>query len=238
LTESFNHMVDELDERARREARFASDVSHDLRGPLTALAAATAVVHRRRGELPAEALVAVDALEEQVESFNSLVVDLLEISRFEAGTAALDLRPVDLEELVRAVLSEGEFDVPIVTGAGGPFRAVVDPRRLQRVLVNLLGNAANYAGGATSVVVGADGPGRVQIAVEDHGPGVPAELREAIFSRYERGRAATDPDAAKGTGLGLALAAQHVKLHGGTIHVEDNDGGGARFVVTLPEDAA
>lgn len=235
LTDSFNDMVDELDERARREARFASDVSHDLRGPLTALAAAVAVVNRRRDQLPDEALAAMDALEEQVTSFNSLVVDLLEISRFEAGTVDLELRNVDILELVRAVVHEADLDVLIIPTAGYDPRADVDPRRLQRVLVNLLENAARYAGGATAIRIEPGGPARVAIAVEDRGPGVPPELREAIFNRYERGRAATDPTMAKGTGLGLALAAQHVRLHGGTIRVEDNPGGGSRFVIELPE---
>lgn len=237
LTLSFNHMVDELEERARREARFASDVSHDLRGPLTALAAAVSVVHRRRDQLPPEASHAVDALEEQVESFNSLVLDLLEISRFEAGTASLELRNVDAREFVRAVLGEADLDLPIEVAPGFTARMEVDPRRMQRVLANLLENAARYAGGATRVTIDPGEPGWLVIGVEDHGPGVPEELRAAIFSRYERGRAATDPGMAKGTGLGLALAAQHVALHGGRIRVEDAPAGGARFVVELLEAA-
>lgn len=235
LTASFNDMVEQLEERARREARFASDVSHDLRGPLTALAAAVAVVHRRRDELPAEVSTAVDALEEQVESFNRLVVDLLEISRFEAGTVSIDTREVDAVELVRAVLAEAERHVPVRCDPDYRPRLDVDPRRMQRVLVNLLENAERYAGGATAIHVTPAGAGTVAIAVDDEGPGVPPEMRQAIFSRYERGRAEHDAAMPKGTGLGLALAAQHVKLHGGTIRAEAAPGGGARFVVELPE---
>jgi len=232
--ESFNDMVDELDERARREARFASDVSHDLRGPLTALSAATAVVHRRRDQLPGDVVGAVDSLDELVESFNALVVDLLEISRFEAGTASLDARVVDLAELVRAVLSEGTPDLLVVIDAGGPFLVDVDPRRIRRVILNLLENADKYAGGASRISIRRTSPSAVTVSVEDHGPGVPPELRDAIFDRYERGHAAGDPKAARGTGLGLALVAQHVALHRGRVWVEDNEGGGARFVVELP----
>lgn len=234
LIRSFNDMVDELDERARREARFASDVSHDLRGPLTALAAATAVVHHRRDQLPADAIDAVDALDDLVRSFNRLVVDLLEISRFEAGTASVDARVVDVAELVGAVLSERPTSLPVVVDAGGPYLVDVDPRRIRRALLNLLENADNYAGGACCITIEQRSPRTVIVSVDDHGPGVPPDQREAVFDRYERGPATRNPGAARGTGLGLALVAQHVALHHGRVWVEDNDGGGARFVVELP----
>ena len=234
LTESFNGMLDELEERARREARFASDVSHDLRGPLTALAAAISVVNRRRAQLPPEATQAIDALDEQVTAFNRLVVDLLEISRFEAGTAELDVREVGALEFVRAVLSEAHRDVPVVVPPGYSPRVVIDPRRVRQALGNLLENADRYGGGVTRVCVEPADDETVCIVVEDGGPGVDPADREAIFNRYERGRAHRDADLPKGTGLGLALSMQHVRLHGGTIRVEDAPGGGARFVIELP----
>lgn len=232
-------MVDRIVARARREARFASDVSHDLRGPLATLSAAVSVIKRRRDQVPETARAAIDALDDQVESFNRLVVDLLEISRFEAGTAVLDRRNVDLEEFVRVVLrdSEAHHDIPIDTAAASSMRAEIDPRRIQQVLLNLLDNADRYAGGATRIEITRPATGRVSIAVEDRGPGVPSDLRDAIFDRYERGPAAQDPEMPDGTGLGLALAAQHVALHHGSIHVEPNSGGGSRFVIELPEDA-
>ncbi|HVC66032.1 MAG TPA: HAMP domain-containing sensor histidine kinase [Acidimicrobiales bacterium] len=234
LITSFNRMVDELDERARREARFAADVSHDLRGPLAAFSSAVAVVHRRRGTLPPEACAAVDVLGEQVEAFNRLVVDLLEISRFDAGSAVLDSEEVDAVEFVRAVVSSSRTPVPVTWPPDFAPRILVDKRRLQRVIVNLLENADHYAGGPTAVSVTPAEGGRVSIAVEDRGPGVSVDLRESIFTRYDRGRADRDPTMPKGTGLGLALASQHVELHGGSLHVEDNPGGGARFVIELP----
>lgn len=234
LTESFNGMLDELEERARREARFASDVSHDLRGPLTALAAAISVVNRRRDQLPAEAGEAIDALDEQVEAFNRLVLDLLEISRFEAGTASLEAREVSVVEFVRAVLGESHHDVPLDVASDYDPRLVIDPRRIRQALGNLLDNADRYGGGPTRIAVEpGDGP-RVRIVVDDHGPGVAPADRQAIFNRYERGRAGRDPEMPKGTGLGLALSAQHVALHGGTITVTDAPRGGARFVIDLP----
>lgn len=235
LVVSFNHMVDELEERARREARFAADVSHDLRGPLAAFAAAVSVVQRRRDTLPPEACAAVDALDQEVRSFARLVSDLLEISRFEAGTATLDSETVDAVRFVEGVLADTGRHIPVVHPDGYAPRVTVDRRRMQQVLVNVLDNAERYAGGATHVVVEPAAGGVVAVAVDDHGPGVPPELRQAIFSRYERGRAGHDPSMPKGSGLGLALAAQHTRLHGGSIRVDDAPGGGARFSIELPE---
>jgi two-component system sensor histidine kinase MtrB len=235
LVVSFNRMVDELEERARREARFAADVSHDLRGPLAAFAAAVSVVQRRRDKLPPEACAAVDMLDQEVQSFARLVSDLLDISRFEAGTAALDTDRVDVVDLVDRVLADTSHEVPVfVEPPGYRPHVSVDRRRMHQVFANLLENADRYAGGATRVTI-EPATGGVAVAVEDHGPGVPPELRQAIFSRYERGRAEHDPAMPRGTGLGLALAAQHTKLHGGSIRVEDAPEGGARFVIELPE---
>lgn len=235
LVVSFNHMVDELEERARREARFAADVSHDLRGPLAVFASAVSVVHRRRDTLPPEASAAVDLLEQEVQSFARLVSDLLEISRFEAGTATLHTERLDAVDFVEKAVSETDPGVRVLHPDGYAPRVDVDRRRMERVLANVLENAGRYAGGATRVVVEPGGTGVVAIAIEDHGPGVAPELRQAIFSRYERGPAEHDPSMPKGTGLGLAIAAQHTKLHGGSIRVEDAPGGGARFVIDLPE---
>ena len=235
LVSSFNSMVDELHERARREARFAADVSHDLRGPLAAFSSAVSVVQRRRTSLPPEAGSAIDILQEQVEHFNELVVNLLEISRFEAGTATLNFEEVETGEFVQAVLDECDVPIPLVCPPGFVSRVVIDRRRLHQVLVNLLENARLYAGGVSSVIIAPVDDRTVSIAVEDSGPGVPPELRMSIFTRYDRGRADRDPAIPKGTGLGLALAAQHAALHGGSIRVEDSPSGGARFVIELPE---
>ena len=177
----------------------------------------------------------MDNLEEQVASFNKLVVDLLEISRFEAGTATLDTSVVDAAAFVRDVLAETGEQIPVVCLTGYRPHIHIDSRRMQRVFVNLLENARRYAGGVSRVVIEPSADGLVAIAFEDHGPGVPAELRESIFTRFDRGRANLDPSLPKGTGLGLALAAQHTKLHGGSIRVEDAPESGARFVIELPE---
>ncbi|HZA74949.1 MAG TPA: HAMP domain-containing sensor histidine kinase [Acidimicrobiales bacterium] len=236
LTGSFNEMLDELNERIRREARFASDVTHELRGPLTTLAASVEIVDRRRDQVPGEVRDAIDALRQQVRSFNRLVLDLLEISRFEAGTARLERRRLDLAELCRAVVEECDHaDIPVVAAA--PTVASVDPLRVRQVVANLLDNAARYAGGAVQIrVTGSDG--RARLEIDDAGPGVRPAERTMIFARFARGGAAQRRGAPGGTGLGLALSSQHIALHGGRIWVEDRPGGGARFVVEIPSEAA
>ncbi|HVM41356.1 MAG TPA: HAMP domain-containing sensor histidine kinase [Acidimicrobiia bacterium] len=232
LVASFNEMLDELRSRIEREARFASDVTHELRGPLAALAAAVEVVKRRRDELPGPAVEAVEALDEQVHTFNHLVLDLLEISRFDAGATPFDRQRIDLVAFLQVVLADRDDDVPLVAEPG-EHTVDADPRRLQQVVTNLLDNASNYAGGAVAVVVARDGD-RAVVAVEDAGPGVPPEEREVVFERFARGVEADRPGAPRGTGLGLALVAEHVRLHGGRVYVTDRAGGGSRFVVELP----
>jgi len=237
LVASFNEMLDDLRGRIEQEARFASDVSHELRGPLTALASAVDVVDRRRGELPETVVWAVDVVATQVRSFNRLVLDLLEISRFDAGAARLDIRPLPLPAFVRDVLDGlGHHHVPVRAGDGTPEFLFADPRRLQQIISNLTQNAGHYAGGVTAVEI--EGSDRsVTLAVCDEGPGVPAHEREAIFGRFSRGLLAEQPGSPRGSGLGLALVAEHARLHGGRAWVENRPGGGSRFLVRLPVDA-
>jgi signal transduction histidine kinase len=235
LVRSFNDMVEELEERARREARFAADVSHDLRGPLATFSAAVNVVQRRRDALPSEVKAAIDVLEQQVESFNKLVIDLLEISRFEAGTATLDTSIVDVATFISDIVFGARAPNTVECSPNYRPHVDIDARRMERAFANLVENAKNYAGGISRVTIEPAANGMVAIAFEDQGHGVPADLRETIFTRFDRGRANQDPNMPKGTGLGLALAAQHTKLHGGSIRVEDAPGGGARFVIELPE---
>ena len=233
LADSFNEMLDELDERIARERRFASDVSHEIRGPVAALASALSIIERRRDRLPEDVAPVVDALDEQVTAFNQLVLDLLEISRFDARTARLDTEPVDLRDLSERLVHQRGYDAVAIEADGvGPVE--VDRRRFEQVLSNLLENASHYAGGATDLRIEQDGP-TVRVTVQDRGPGVPPAERDGIFDRFQRGRAA-EAAGAPGSGLGLALSRQHVELHGGRIWVEDRPGGGASFVVELPCD--
>jgi len=240
LVSSFNHMAQALEDRIDRDGRFASDVSHELRSPLMTLAASVSVLASRRGEMPDDpARAAVDLMEADVNRFQQLVDDLLEISRFDAGVARLSLEEVRLPELVRQAVRQHRGDRPDVPVeldadlAGMVVRA--DKRRLVRILDNLLGNADAYGGGPARVAIESGGPD-VLIAVEDDGPGVPAEERHRIFERFSRGPGAGRLTGGDGVGLGLALVAEHARLHGGRVWVEDRPEGrpGARFVVALP----
>ena len=237
LARSFNDMAQALQDRIERDARFASDVSHELRSPLMTLSAAVEVLETRRDELTERAQAALDLLSAEIGRFQQLVEDLLEISRFDAGAARLELDEVRIAELVmQAVHASGHPDVPVELDAELAGTVVeADKRRLVRVIANLLDNAHKYGEGPTSVSLRRVDDG-VQIAVEDAGPGVPTDERSLIFDRFARGAGAGRRGSGEGTGLGLALVAEHVRLHGGRVWVEDRlDGGeGARFVVELP----
>lgn len=237
LIDSFNDMATALQERIERDTRFASDVSHELRSPLTTLAASVEVLKARRSEMPERAQTALDLLDADITRFTQLVADLLEISRFDAGAQQLALEEVRISELVLNAVGFVHSTVPVAISAEAAAAIVmVDKRRLVRVIANLLDNAAKYGGGATAAEVAVEGD-VVRIVVEDRGVGVPAEERERIFERFARGlTTAGSRGSGEGAGLGLALVREHVLLHGGRVWVEDRLDGepGARFVVELP----
>ena len=240
LSGSFNEMVGALEERIKRDARFASDVSHELRSPLTTIQAGIEVLQATQADLSADGRRALDLLAAEVARFSAMVQDLLEMSRYDAGAASLDLDELALDELVSSTVSTytaGAVPVLVSPEARGLW-VQADRRRLQRVLVNLLDNASAHAGGAVTVRVdrtgGPGAAGEAEVVVEDAGPGVAPSERAAIFERFYRGAAAGRRGDNPGTGLGLSLVAEHVKAHGGTVEVTDRPGGGARFVVRLP----
>lgn len=268
LASSFNRMTANLQERIEREARFTSDVSHELRSPLTTLTATVGVLEGHRDELSPRARSALDLLDGDLHRFTRMVDDLLEISRFDAGSAELSLDEVDPGELVRRAVAasnpagadgrraRADFPVEVSPDVEG-LRLRVDKRRFERVMANLIENANLYAGGVTRVVVerhppapvgaGPDGspdkadhpddtntPRSIRVIVEDRGPGVPLLERHHLFERFYRGSRAGQREASEGTGLGLSLVAEHVRLHGGAVWIDDAPGGGARFIVELP----
>lgn len=235
MASSFNQMTEALLTRIRRDARFASDVSHELRSPLTTLAAALEVVASRREEMPERARLGVDLLAAEIGRFERLVENLLEISRIDAGVEELVVEDLVLGQFVREALRTGRGPAPDVEAQEGAAETVVraDKRRLERVLANLADNAERYGGGVARVVVERE-EGWAGFAVEDAGAGVAPEERERVFERFFRGRAAGRRGAGEGSGLGLSLVREHVGLHGGRVWVEDREGGGARFVVRLP----
>jgi len=250
LTLSFNRMVDQLQERIERETRFTSDVSHELRSPLTTLSASVEVLESHRDELSTRDRRALDLLAADLRRFQRMVDELLEISRSDTGSAELWLEDVDADELVRRAVAvsvanlrrpeEAQADgVPTIdVDAVAGVRLRVDKRRFERIMANLLENAYNYGGGATRVTA-EPGPVRhgqptVRVSVEDHGPGLAPGERAKVFERFYRGQAAGRRGTGTGTGLGLALVAEHVRLNGGKVWAEAGDEGGARFVVELP----
>jgi len=232
LAGSFNEMADAVQTRLEREARFASDVSHELRSPITALTAAVEVLDARRDDIPERTQQALDVVVSQVRRFDSMVIDLLELARLDAGATDLNVEELELVDLSRRVAARvGEPDVPIIVGRGAPDRVAIDKVRFERILGNLLENARNHGGGALRVELAPAPDRRFRLAVEDGGPGVAHGERDRIFERFARGSAARHRI---GTGLGLALVAEHSTAMGGQAWVEDRVGGGARFVVELP----
>jgi len=232
LAGSFNDMADAVQTRIEREARFASDVSHELRSPITALSAAVEVLDARREDLPERTQQALDVVVSQVRRFDSMVIDLLELARIDAGATDLNVEELRLADLTRRVASRyGEADVPIVVARDTPDVVAIDKVRFERILGNLLDNARNHGGGAIRVELAPTTGRRFRLAVEDGGPGVAQGERDRIFERFARGSAARHRI---GTGLGLALVAEHTAAMDGHAWVEDRVGGGARFVVELP----
>ncbi|MEY3749492.1 MAG: hypothetical protein RLZZ449_1388 [Actinomycetota bacterium] len=242
LTAAFNEMVATLQSRAERDARFTSDVSHELRSPLMTLAASAQVMQARRDELSERSQAALDLLVSDVSRFQSLVEDLLEISRFDAGVVRLVREPLRVAEFVRQAVAVSSLPRTQILADAGVEEAVIhgDRRRLARVIANLIDNARVHSGGTPRVRVttedGTTPTSYVWIVVEDDGEGLIAGETEKIFERFSRGGAAGRRSGQEGAGLGLALALEHVTLHGGRIWAENRTDGirGARFVVELP----
>jgi len=234
LYESFNGMVDTLAARIEREQRFAADVSHELRTPLTALVSSVSVLERMGEDLPPRAQLATEILVDQVEHLRSLVLDLLEMSRLEAGVDSAQMEPVEVGPLMERLLrSRPTAPPPVLQVDELPGPLLLDPRRIERVMANLLDNADAYAGGAVGVTVTTGDNGTVELIVDDAGPGVAPGERQAIFERLHRGEAARQ-SSHRGSGLGLALASELLRMQGGSIRVDESPAGGARFVVALP----
>jgi two-component system sensor histidine kinase MtrB len=232
LAGSFNEMADAVQTRIEREARFASDVSHELRSPITALTAAVEVLDARREDIPERTQQALDVVISQVRRFDNMVMDLLELSRLDAGAADLNIEHLDLVDLTKRIAARyGAASTPIDVARQTPHEVAIDKVRYERILGNLIDNAFNHGDGPTRIEIYVSQPGQIRIAVEDNGPGVAQGERDRIFERFARGSAARNRI---GTGLGLALVAEHCASMGGRAWVEDRAGGGARFVVELP----
>lgn len=229
---SFNTMVEALEERMQRDARFAADVAHELRSPVTTLMTSVAVLDSAPEEDAVRRRAATELVQREVRRLHRSLEHLLELGRLDAGVPEQEPEPVDLEELVRHTLEDtARQDVTRTTGPGAaPVRG--SKAQLHRGLVNLLDNADAHGAGADAVEVRRVGD-TVQVRVVDHGPGVPARERERVFERFARvGSRGSSP----GSGLGLSLVAEIARAHDGWVWCEETPGGGATFVLALPVD--
>lgn len=228
LAVSFNRTVSDLQHRVIADARFAADVGHELRTPLTTMLNSVQVVKNRADQLPEGIREPLTLLEDELERFRTLVVDLLEVSRHDAGDQ-LVLAPAGIAALVR-LAADGAAGRPVtrIDESAREVMLLVDRRRLERAVVNLVHNAESHGGGCVQVRVTVAG-GQVEIDVDDAGRGIPVERRAIVFDRFVRG-----PGAGDGVGLGLAIVRRHVADHGGEVRVVERPGGGARFVISLP----
>lgn len=249
LARSFNEMAESLQDQiirmedlSRLQRRFVSDVSHELRTPLTTVRMAAEVIHASRDDLDPAARRSAELLTMQLDRFEALLADLLEISRFDAGAAVLDAERRDVRDVVTAAV---EAAAPIAERRGvwltvelpeEPAIADVDPRRVERVLRNLLVNAVEHADGRPVEVRLAGDQRALAVTVRDHGVGMTEEESAHVFDRFWR----ADPARARttgGTGLGLAISIEDAHLHGGWLEAWGRQGRGACFRLTLPRRA-
>ena len=230
---SFNSMVDALQQRIERDARFAGDVSHELRSPLTTLVASAQLLDARRSELSPRSQQVLDLLLQDLGRFQRLLEDLLELARRDAGTP-LETAPVELDVLVQHVLSASGRSPDLLAvqpDAAGTLTVPGDKLRLERAVSNLLDNADRHGRGVRRVQVRREGAA-VVLVVEDEGPGVAPEHRERVFERFAT--ASGPRGSSPGTGLGLALVRETALAHGGAVSCGATPQGGARFVLALP----
>ncbi|MFQ6854350.1 MtrAB system histidine kinase MtrB [Streptomyces sp. 35M1] len=249
LGEAFNKMaqnlqlkIQQLEELSRMQRRFVSDVSHELRTPLTTVRMAADVIHEARADFDPVTARSAELLGDQLDRFESLLADLLEISRFDAGAAALEAEPIDLRTVVHRViggaepLAERKGSRILVVGDDQPVIAEADARRVERVLRNLVVNAVEHGEGRDVVVRMGVAQGAVAVAVRDYGVGLKPGEATRVFNRFWR----ADPARARttgGTGLGLSIAVEDARLHGGWLQAWGEPGGGSQFRLTLPRTA-
>ena len=246
LAKSFNMMagnlqsqIRRLEELSRMQRRFVSDVSHELRTPLTTVRMAADLIHDERGNFDPTVSRSAELLQTQLDRFEELLADLLEISRFDAGAAVLDAEPVDLRILTQKVVDGTE---PLAERKGSrvvtrfpeqPTIAEVDTRRIDRILRNLVVNAIEHGEGRDVVISIAADEDAVALSVRDYGVGLRPGESSLVFNRFWR----ADPARARttgGTGLGLSIALEDAKLHHGWLQAWGEPGGGTQFRLTVP----
>jgi signal transduction histidine kinase len=237
---AFNEMADALEAKIAalsaaqaREQRFTANVAHELRTPLTALVAAASLLSEQARHLPDEARRPVELLTADVGRLRGLVDELMEISRLDAGSEPVQHRVADVHSIVTALISARGWQDRVVVD-NQPLTLVTDPRRIERILANLLENAIEHSGRDVSVRIAVLGT-HASIAVADGGPGIPPEQLPLIFERFYKADSAR---ASAGSGLGLAIALENARLLGGDISVSSDVRRGSVFRLTLPMEPA
>ncbi len=211
-----------------------SAVSHELRTPLTAVLGFAVTLEQRRRDLSDEEVeTIVRELVAAARRLEKLLTDLLDVERVRRGAVELARRPTDMLELVERVVGDCELDGRRVSISGGPISAYVDAAKLERMVENLIVNAAKHTPRESSIRIRLDADGDdLLLVVDDDGPGIPDEFKDGIFETFNRGPSIRS--ATPGAGIGLSLVARFAEAHGGRSWVEDRPGGGASFRVVLP----
>ncbi|GAA2395665.1 two-component system sensor histidine kinase AfsQ2 [Streptomyces glaucosporus] len=238
--EALEKRVAELSAREESSRRFVADMSHELRTPLTAITAVTEVLEDEIDSLDPMIAPAVTLVVSETRRLNDLVENLMEVTRFDAGTARLVLDDVDVADQVTACIDARAWLDAVELDADRGVMARLDPRRLDVILANLIGNALKHGGSPVRVSVRTDrsaaGEDELVIRVADHGPGIPEEVLPHVFDRFYK--ASASRPRSEGSGLGLSIAQENAHIHGGRITAENAPGGGAVFTLRLPRDAS
>ncbi|HSK95136.1 MAG TPA: HAMP domain-containing sensor histidine kinase, partial [Euzebyales bacterium] len=230
MTAAVRRTVDHLRDLEAGQRRFVSDVSHELRTPLTALTTAADVLDANIAGLSDAGRRAARLIVVETRRLASLVEDLMEISRMDAGAADVTLETVDVAANVEGALRLRGWTDQVTVNSGGRATTLIDARRLDTIVGNLVGNALRHGGPPVTVSVGADDHA-VRVRVSDRGKGIAPQHLSRVFDRFykvDRARSA------RGTGLGLAIARENARLHGGDITVDSSPELGTIFTLTLP----
>ena len=242
LGRSFNEMafaieqqISRLENLSRMQQRFVSDVSHELRNPLTTIRMAGEVILGQKDSFDPTIARSAEILMTQIIRFDQLLTDLIEVSRFDAAVATLDYTEIELASLVRETFDSLNAPPSRLTVTGN---ATVDGdlRRITRILRNLLGNALDHGEGREIKVSIVERESSVDLGIRDFGIGLSEDQFERVFERFWR----ADPSRSRergGTGLGLAIALEDATLHGGTLRAYGRTGEGSLFLLTLPRES-
>ncbi|SCD56776.1 two-component system, OmpR family, sensor histidine kinase MtrB [Streptomyces sp. DvalAA-14] len=229
--EALESRVEELSARESASRRFVADMSHELRTPLTAITAVTDVLEDEADALDPMIAPAVRLVVSETRRLNELVETLMEVTRFDAGTAKLRVDEVDVADMIYACMDARAWVDSVELDAPRGVLATLDPRRLDVIMANLIGNALKHGGSPVRVTLQRQG-GQIVIAVSDHGPGIPDDVLPHVFDRFFKADASRARS--EGSGLGLSIALENAHIHGGDISAANAPEGGAVFTLRLP----